>query len=423
MGVRLLLYSRWGSFVHEMRGVTRAEHYQKVNGEDTLELEAPEPLAKGDRVLWRDGGTWREHVVCDGRQSHRGAQDGSWTLEGSLMADLGLAWVHRFVAHDVTAAYVLGELLADGTTWEPGEVDDLGTASVDLDGMSVYDALLKVAGAFGCEVGCELQVGPAGVERRRVCLRKEIGADRGARFDYGFDLDGIERELLDEPVYTAVYGYGARLGTETDGIADRLRVDDGGKPYVEDLGAMELWGLPDGHGGKTHAFGAFEDGRCEDAAELLAKTRAYLAEHSSPAIGYSASIPFASLQGVALGDAIAVVDSAFEPPVRIRTRVGELRRDLLAGTVSTVSFGTVTSLVPDAYARAYRQAASASQAADALGAALAAKVRTEQLEAVRVDVSTLVLSGAGAAATLALGDDGELRLNGRRLVTEEVSDG
>ena len=38
-------------------------HTEELNGEDTLEFECSELPAKGDRLLWRDGEVWREHVV------------------------------------------------------------------------------------------------------------------------------------------------------------------------------------------------------------------------------------------------------------------------------------------------------------------------------------------------------------------------
>ena len=38
-------------------------HTEELNGEDTIEFETREVPAKGDRLLWRDGETWREHVV------------------------------------------------------------------------------------------------------------------------------------------------------------------------------------------------------------------------------------------------------------------------------------------------------------------------------------------------------------------------
>jgi hypothetical protein len=38
-------------------------HAEEPNGEDTLEFECREVPTKGDRLLWQDGGIWREHVV------------------------------------------------------------------------------------------------------------------------------------------------------------------------------------------------------------------------------------------------------------------------------------------------------------------------------------------------------------------------
>lgn len=48
-------------------------HTEELNGEDTIEFETREVPTKGDRLLWRDGETWREHVGGEDRRAARGA--------------------------------------------------------------------------------------------------------------------------------------------------------------------------------------------------------------------------------------------------------------------------------------------------------------------------------------------------------------
>ena len=38
-------------------------HTEELNGEDTLEFSSTVVPSKGDRLVWQDGATWREHVV------------------------------------------------------------------------------------------------------------------------------------------------------------------------------------------------------------------------------------------------------------------------------------------------------------------------------------------------------------------------
>ena len=46
-----------------LRTCQRARSLDARSGEDTLEFECREVPTKGDRLLWQDGGIWREHVV------------------------------------------------------------------------------------------------------------------------------------------------------------------------------------------------------------------------------------------------------------------------------------------------------------------------------------------------------------------------
>ena len=343
---KFLLYSRWWMQLGEL-DVLAAEHRQQINSEDELSLDLTQPLSKGDRILWTDGRDWHEHVVDDEDQEHDGGETFSARCVWSLQADLSLKHVRQWVAHDVSLPEIVSTLL-DGTSWEPGTLEsDVGSASFEFTRKSVYQCLLEACGAFGCELRSTLETGPGGVESRLVDLVPRVGADTALRFEYGVDLAGVTKRIEDEPVITACFGYGATLDTKTDGVQDRLWC------YVTSESAKELWGLPDGKGGTMHAEGTFEDSECEDAEALAEETAAYLEQHSSPAVSYETDMPFASLKGARLGDTVQVVDREFTPEVRLEARIGELTRDVLTGDTSRATFGTVTSTVPDALARAY----------------------------------------------------------------------
>lgn len=349
-GARFWLYTRWGEQVRRLAPLT-ATHRQQINSEDELVLELEEPLAKGDRVLWNDGSCWYEHVLSAQEQEHEGGQRFEATCVQALQADLSLEHVRLWVAKGVTAAQAASTLLAP-TAWVAHDVDGEATADLTFERASVYEALLSVCGAFGLEMQAVLTVGGGGVLERGVRLVESLGSDGGARFDYSGGLRGVTKEVLDDEMFSACYGYGATLDTETDGVRDRLWC------LVEDEEAVQWAGRPDGHGSATHTYGMFEDSSIESADELRVATAAHLRAHRVPAVSYECDIPTASLRGVRLGDVVQVVDREFTPALRLEARVGELERDLLGGEETRVTFGTVSSLLPDALIRMYSDARS-----------------------------------------------------------------
>ena len=59
----LYWFDRFDDRIGTLKVAGELTHAEELNGEDTLEFRCREVPAKGDRLLWRDGGEWREHVV------------------------------------------------------------------------------------------------------------------------------------------------------------------------------------------------------------------------------------------------------------------------------------------------------------------------------------------------------------------------
>ncbi len=59
----LYWFDRFDDRIGIMPVVGEMVHTEELNGGDTIELCCREVPAKGDRLLWRDGPIWREHVV------------------------------------------------------------------------------------------------------------------------------------------------------------------------------------------------------------------------------------------------------------------------------------------------------------------------------------------------------------------------
>lgn len=395
--MRLLHYSNWGAHLGRLRA---ADPVRKavINGDDALTLSTDARIARGDRLLWSDG-TWHEHVVSAVEESH--GELAEVTARVSWQHDLRLNYIDQFLAHDVTAAYVLGEILKL-TGWEAGECDDMGNGTVSLVDLTVHQALLEIAGTWGCEIEPEIEVGSNGVEARRIMLKKRIGADRGARFDYRWNMEGVTRSVEDEDVFSACYGYGESTGSTRNGVDQRLTFSsiNGGLPYVADEEARLRCGVPDGSGGAAHSFGVYENSECSDATQLLRETREHLAAHCVPRVSYKVVPGIAAMEGVELGDTVHVVDAGFEPPIRLVARVGELTKPLDGTGTPGCTFGNVESVVPDVFVRTLQQAQSAMQtalAAAAKAGSMASNVVTDK-----------VTIGGNSGGTLTTGADGEL---------------
>lgn len=334
MPPRYLLYSRWGAQLGDLRP-RDVVHRQEVNGEDSLEFSCDEALAKGDRVLWHDGRCWREHCVVGIDQFHGLDETFSYHCETTMLEDLGSRQLASFSASG-SAASSLARLL-EGTPWSVGEVDVEGAKDASWEKKDAYELLMEMAGLYGAEVYPSLVCDAGGVVSRKVNMVASMGSDKGARFEYSSNLEGIQKTVLDDKVYSAVVCYGA------DGLSVR----------VEDPDALLLWGLPDGRGGVTHTEGRYEDASVESEEELRSAGESWLSARSTPQVSYRSSVPFAELEGVSLGDTVQVRDNDFTPPLRLFARVGAMERNLSTMTTSDVTFGNVVSVLPDVLARQY----------------------------------------------------------------------
>lgn len=124
-------------------------------------------------------------------------------------------------------------------------------------------------------------------------MLKRRGEWHGARFSYAHNLVGCTRTVFEDEVFTALYGWGKGLliedeeGSLTGGYMRRLSFADvnGGAAYVADDDARALWGRWDAsRGERVHSFGDAVFPECKDSDELLALTKAALAESCVPKV-------------------------------------------------------------------------------------------------------------------------------------------
>lgn len=361
---RFIVYSRWGQYKGELR-VYRAMRTRDTDGTDELEISSVEAVEKGDRIIFFDSMARACEYSADQPQTSREGTRGGCTVRcnGSMLSDLKLKKVD-----DIEATYTASQALEsalEGTGWEPGHVDaGRGAQAVVWHEMMAISAIRNICDVYGLEVEQRVEIDGAYVTKRYVDLFNRRGRDTARRFEYGRDLRGIRRTVSSTPVYTRLYCYGKTLQGEENKTAGGYskRVDitsvNGGRAYVEDTEATAVWGLPDGKGGKIPAEGIYENGDCEDPAQLLAEGNAALKENCEPKVTYEADV--IALQragfdadGVDIGDGVQIVDTAFPGTVRLMGRVLSISENLLGGLIdTTITLGNISKTLTQQNAEA-----------------------------------------------------------------------
>ncbi len=368
--MRVDVYDRHDAYVGTIgpRQLLSMVHTDELNGSDELSITTAFPLHEGYRLVWADRlGTVHEHV-CQKPKASRETGGVVWT-DTALNSICELFGDFIFDKRPYGYGFLQAlNVCLEPTRWEAGTVDQRGT--VDK-GLTFYHTSSREAlqGILECGGELETQVVTDGtrVTGRRVGIRSHRGRSGGhRRFSYGKDLTSIDRTEHWGAI-TACYGFGKGIETEGGGHGRKLTFGEvnGGKDYVEDAAALRLYGRPDGNGGMAHVFGTFSDPDCEDAATLLAETRAYLDAHKEPGVTYSADvIDLVAMgrdwEGVAVGDDVQIVDTCFSPALRCEGRVTKLVTDELGGAMR-VTLGNITETMTDMWLAQQKQVSSLSK--------------------------------------------------------------
>ena len=347
-------FNRWGDNLGRLT-VSAATHTDALDGTDELNITCAEDLVKGDRVVWIDlQGVCHEHIVDTIDRVHD--DDGAPETQAVCINSVNETWDDwlddKRPSGSVSVA--LTSILAD-TRWEVGTCDQGGTASRTFYHISVREGIAELLETWGGELETTIVHNGAGIVARRVNIRALRGNQSSTkRFTWTKDLVSVKRSMASDNPKTRVYGYGKGVKTEGGGYGRRLTFGDinGGKDYVEDAEATEIWGHPDGEGGILPAVASYVNEQCEDAAQLLQETKDYLKQVKEAKVTYTASVidlyAFGrSWEGVGVGDDVAIIDKGFsEEGVRLHGRVSQIERDLLTGD-ATVTFGTLTDTMAD----------------------------------------------------------------------------
>lgn len=368
--MRVDVYDRHDAYVGTIgpRQLLSMVHTDELNGSDELALRTTFPLHEGYRLVWVDRlGTVHEHV-CQKPKASRETGGVVWT-DTALNSICELYGDFIFDKRPYGYGFLQAlNVCLEPTRWKAGTVDQTGTVDA---GLTFYHTSSREALQDILECGGELetQIVTDGtrVTARLVGIRSHRGRSGGnRRFSYGKDLTSIDRTEHWGAI-TACYGFGKGIETEGGGHGRKLTFGsvNGGKDYVEDAAALKLYGRPDGKGGMAHVFGTFSDPDCEDAATLLAETRAYLDAHKEPGVTYSADvIDLVAMgrdwEGVAVGDDVQIVDTCFSPALRCEGRVTKLVTDELGGAMR-VTLGNITETMTDMWLAQQQKLSSLSK--------------------------------------------------------------
>lgn len=354
--VNFTRFTRWGVNLGRLT-YTAATHEEATDGTDELKITCDEDLAKGERLVWVDRqGKVHEHIVDEIERLHD--DSGKPYTSVTCINSINEMWDDYIEDKrpSGSVAVALTSILA-GTRWEVGNCDQPGSASHTFYHISVREGLSDLLKTWGGELETVIETDGVQVTHRYVRVVATRGNQQSPkRFTWTKDLISIKRKTGSANPKTRVYGYGKGVETDTGGYGRRLTFGEinGGKDYVEDASATEVWGHPDGSGGVAPAVDVYVNEQCEDAAQLLAETRDYLETVKAPTVSYEASVLdlFAfgrNWEGVAVGDCVAIIDKGFsDTGIRLKGRVSKLSRDLVTGD-ATVTFGNLTDDLADIF--------------------------------------------------------------------------
>ena len=361
-------------------------HTEEINGEDTIEFSSWEVPAKGDRLLWRDGATWREHVVVRTVEPLVGPCE--VYAESSFCEMLGDYIVERRLVNS-SAENALSVAL-ETTRWGAGTSFYGRQNGCLLYHMNALEAIHKVADIWEGELAPVITVADGRVSSRAVRMPRKLGADRGLRFAYSKNMVGCTRTVLEDDVVTAMYGYGQGLpatdedGNFTGGYRRKLTFGDinDGKDYVEDADALAAWGRWDeGRQEKQHFFGQVTFSDCDDKYSLLYLTQRALQQAKEPQVSYEVDV--AALDGgdVGLGDTVSVVDASREPEWRFKARVVRRVRTFSDCVLARVTIGKVQRTSYSAVSTLSNDVASLADDVVGIDGQLSAAATTDYIDA------------------------------------------
>lgn len=331
-------------------------HTEQVKGDDQISFMTNIEPDKCDRILWHDeqDGCWREFVVKTVKKELGGLFE---VVAESSLFELRCDYVENVVLKSAIVREALAASLST-TRWQVDPLSQAGGAvTVWFYHQSVLACLREIEEKWGCELYTRIDVEDRRITGRYVGVKRSLGKNRGARFTCAKNITKCSKTVLEDDVYTALYGWGAGSivmdddGYWTGGYTNRVGFADvnNGVPWVGSESARQAYGIWNAdHTEKVHRFGEVVFKDIEDPRLLYSKTLQQLAYYTTPAIAYEVDVRlFDGGVPVFLGDTVAVIDTSHEPEWRFTARV--LKRTRVFGNTlqTTVELETLKQLTND----------------------------------------------------------------------------
>lgn len=225
------------------------------------------------------------------------------------------------------------------TDFKVGDIDkELNKAFlIDLDGStSVYETIIQHLEDYGAELDIRIETSGSEVTGMYIDMKKRLGTDNGARFEYSRELNNVKRKENAEDLCTAIIGKGkndldfreAEWSIEAGKPADKPR----GANFIADDFANAMYGVP-----QKYIYGVYEDSDCEDPYTLLEKSYEALQERKNPKIDYECDVALLS-KDIELGDSVRVIDRTYPEPLMLTARVNKLEISFTDESQNTCEF-------------------------------------------------------------------------------------
>lgn len=360
---RVLIYSPQDVFLRELKPdlIFERKRTETVNGEHSMSITTAEVLQKAQRVLTVDtSGKWREYVVTGEDAEHSSGIHavGTYFCISSAQSDLTGTTCTAMPGTSgtpATAGAALAAALSNTARWQAGTVTVATTGSASMWRMSAWEALGVLTDVWGGEIEPRIEVDGVGVISRYIDYFASQGStDTVRRFDYTRDLVSIARVVEEQPTYCRIIPLGRGEETASGGYGRKITIEtvNDGKEYLQNDNAAQLLRLPVSGGGYEYPTCYAENTDMETPAALKAWGLSVLADYTEPKVTYKASVlqleaAGMSVQGLALGDAVDIVDRQFtDDGLRIHGRVLKLVTDEINPKNVDVTLGNLTKGLP-----------------------------------------------------------------------------
>lgn len=248
------------------------------------------PIDKKKRVIFKDKhGVWREFIIETAEIIH--SSEGiivSAIAEDSITETRGDYIEDRRPTKQTCAGAL--KIALETTRWEVGHCDDLGLNTTSFYRCSAHEAIAKILEVWEGEIRTRVEISGNKVAHRYVDIFKRRGKDNGKRFEWKKDIIDISRNISDQEIKTALYGYGnaQEIG---EGFSRRIDIKEltNGKGYVENNNAKNKYGPINSDGTRRHIFGKFEFDS-DDPEEVLQEAKKQLDIISKPQVSYAAKV-------------------------------------------------------------------------------------------------------------------------------------